>query len=49
LEKSNTPLVDMINIIENTFTQLVQIPGEKGEVVKTKILQLQQKTKDTNF
>jgi hypothetical protein len=40
LEKSNTPLVDMINIIENTFTHLEQIPGEKGEVIKTKILQL---------
>jgi len=36
------PLFDVINIIENTFT-LKQIPGEKREVVKTKILQLQQK------
>lgn len=27
----------MINIIENTFTQLEQIPGEKGEIVKTKV------------
>jgi hypothetical protein len=33
----------MINIIENTFTQLEQVPGEKGEIVKTKILQFQQK------
>ena len=49
LEKSNTPLVDMIIIIENTFTQLEQIPGEKGEVVKTKILQLQQKNKGYTF
>jgi hypothetical protein len=47
LEKSNTPLVDMINIIENTLTQLEQIPGEK--VVKTKILQLQQKNKGYKF
>jgi len=39
----------MINIIENTFTQLVQIPGEKGVVVKTKILQLQQKNKGYKF
>lgn len=29
LEKSNTPLVDMINIIENTFIELEQIPEKK--------------------
>ena len=49
LKKSNTALVDMINIIENSFTQLEQIPGEKGKVVKTKILQLQQKNKGYTF
>jgi len=49
LEKSNTSLVDMINIIENTFTQLELIPGEKREVVKTKIWQLQQKNKGYKF
>jgi hypothetical protein len=26
----------MFNIIENAFTQLEQIPGEKGEVIKKK-------------
>lgn len=30
----------MINHIENTFIQLEKILGEKGEIVKTKLLQL---------
>lgn len=38
----------MINIIKNTFAQLEQIPRKK-EKQKTKILQLQQKIKDSNF
>jgi len=32
---------NMINLIQNTFTQLEQKPGEKREVIKIKILQLQ--------
>lgn len=39
LEKSITRLVDMINLIKITFTQLEQILGEKGDVVKIKIFQ----------
>lgn len=48
-EKSNTPLVEMINLIENTFTQLEQILGEKWKIVKTKILQLQKKPRIQSF
>jgi len=39
LEKSNTPLVDMMIIIKNTFTQFEKIPGKMEN----------KKTKDTNF
>lgn len=42
------PLVDMLNIIKNTFTQLEQIPGKK-EKQKKKYYNFHKKTKDTNF
>lgn len=42
------PLVDMLNIIKNTFTQLEQIPRKK-EKQKTKILQLPQKKQGYKF
>lgn len=41
--------VDMINLIKNTFIKLEMIPGEKGEVANTKLLQLQQKNQEYKF
>jgi len=49
LKKSNTLSVGMTNIIQNTFTQLMQIPRVKAEVVKTNYCNLNQKSNDKNI
>ena len=45
LEKSNLPLIELVEMVQNVISSMQSIPGTKGSEIKNKMLQLQQKNK----
>jgi Protein of unknown function (DUF 659) len=45
LEASNLTLIQSLEIVKNVLSELTNIPGDKGIIIKTKVTQLYQKNK----